>query len=91
MQRINSVKLHTLTPGSLHYTHIHTLETHSTHSISATNLSHVHPSSFTLSLGVSDSFLRLYFLLHFLSTSPSFCVWSGTLPCCSNFCSMQLI
>lgn len=85
MQRINSVKLHTLTPGSLHYTHIHTLETHSTHRISATNLSHVHPSSFTLSLGVSDSFLRLYFLLHFLSTSPSFCVRSG------NFCSMQLI
>lgn len=85
MQRINSVKLHTLTPGSLHHTHT-LVQTLSTHSISATNLSHVHPSSFILSFG----FLRLNFLylLHFLSTSPSLCARNGTLPYCPNFCSM---
>lgn len=81
MQRINSVKLHTLTPGSLHHTHT-LVQTLSTHSISATNLSHVHPSSFILSFG----FLRLNFLylIHFLSTSSLLCARNGTLPYCPN-------
>lgn len=48
MQRINSVKLHTLTPGFLCHTHILT-QTHCLHNVSTANLLHVHPSSSTLS------------------------------------------
>lgn len=80
MQRINSVKLHTLTPGSLHYAHIHTLETHSTHSISATNLTHVHPSSFTLSLGMSEFSSTLFPITLPLNLSIVLCLeWHTTM------------
>lgn len=57
MQRINSVKLHTLTSRSLCYTH---------------TLLRIAILLALFCHSASDSFLRLYFLylLHFLSTSP---------------------
>jgi len=66
MQRINSVKLHTLTSGSLCYTHTHTLE-HFLHTVSQLQICHMCILPALLYHSVSDSFIQRYFLIHFLS------------------------